>query len=188
MDELKKYPGLLTIVGVLLVLNYLVMPIIDWQDNQAQQLQQKQVQLAKQQAFIAQLDSYQQQLADVERQVTELSQFFYSNQALDGFELEMQTRVAKWLADSGLQNRSMGWQRRVVNEGYTELQLQVSVRGNVPNFQKFQQQIDNQSLRLVFDELRLTVSRASQTRLGNIQGNFKLNFYVLSDATAGGES
>ncbi len=183
IEELKNRPVLIGILLLLLLLNFVFVPALGWQNQVVDQISLLQQQEAKQRSHIARFSEYSAKIEQLESIQQQLNTSFYEQQSSDAFQLEMQTRIEQWVDNSGLRLRTIGWDQAVEYDGYLEFRLQLSVQGTVPQFQRLHKQLDSQSLRVEVEEMRLIVQRASKDNLGRVQGRFVLHFYMRNDST-----
>ena len=60
MKELKKHQFLLSVVALLIIIKWLYVPIVDWQDERYFEIKQKQNRLSKSSAVLKQSNVYSQ--------------------------------------------------------------------------------------------------------------------------------
>lgn len=185
MDELKKHPLLIALLVILAISNFILLPIMDWQDEMVSEISLKQKRLNKTTTLLKAYPQNQQQLEHLESLLTKVDQQYFPQQAENTFKLQQQTWLETIIESNQLNLQSLGWGRTKILEktATTAFQVDIRLQGQARAFIDLHRIIENQGLKISVDEFRLNIKHSSESTLGSFQGNLKLSFYMLAGET-----
>ena len=182
MDEIKQHPYLIAILAVLALANFVLVPVVDWQDEMAADISLQQKRLSKTNALLENYPDNKEKIKTANNVINLVQQQYFPNQLENVFKLEQQSWLEKIIEDSQLDLQSLGWGRTKVfeNTNNSAYQVDVRLRGKTRAFIDLHNIIEKQGLKISIDEFRLNVKRTSESSVGNFQGTLKLSFYMIA--------
>jgi len=182
MNEIKKHPYLISLIIVLALVNFIFVPLIDWQDSLIGEIRLKEKRLHRSEALVQSYPSYLHQLKQLQQLDDSVRQHYYPYTTESTFKLQIQSWIEQTVVGNGLSVQSVGWGRTKLREDTHSkvFSLNLKVRGKLGAFIALHQSLESTGLKLSFEEMRLNIKRASKTNLGNVEGNLKIKLYMFA--------
>lgn len=117
MAELKKHALALYLIGVLILLKFIFVPVIDWQDSVIAEHQLKQRKLSKANTLLNNKATLQEQAANLEEKLLNVAPYFYTWQEESVFKREQQQIIETELAKFDLRSKRIGWKESFPTDG-----------------------------------------------------------------------
>ncbi|GGA98903.1 GspMb/PilO family protein [Agarivorans gilvus] len=168
MTLLNNRKLLVSILAVLAVLRFVVVPIIDWQNTKASEIESLKSRLEKSKALVAQSDYLQSVKQQVDEQLNNQQQVFFHGDADSASQLKQLQNVEKLLKARELNLRSSRWLGKLDHDSYTELRLEINITGELIHFIQFISDLETQPLPRRFVEWRVNIKGMTETEMGRL--------------------
>lgn len=181
MNKLEpKQQVALGIIGVLLVLKFIVVPLVDWQAEQVNLISNLQKRAAKSQGVIKNqivIDAQQQQIT---QQLEQINRLFVAPQKDTEFKLAMQQQVEQLMAKYQLQINNSNWlvSLKVADNTLMRHQLTLNISGKLLNFQKILVELETSTPIIQVSDFNMRIKGQSEQELGQVDGTIELSFYM----------
>ena len=176
MDDFLSRKNLLGITIFLVVVKFLLLPILAWQENKIQDLTAKYRQLTKISDVVEAQDDYSRILSELKMSVKDAEGYFYVDS--DALKLTIQKDMESIFEINGLVLRSFNW---VLDskDNQRRLRAKVSFSGNQEQMIRtyWDLSANPQLVQLIESRQKMKFDRPGQ--LGATEGNVTLEFYAL---------
>ena len=109
MQLQSKHKVLLSVLAVLLLLRFIVVPIFAWQDEKIAQLQSSQQRLTKAENVIERLPQITQELEKLQRSNQQLASYYSTETSMPAFKLKQQQQIEKLFESYNVQVKNFNW-------------------------------------------------------------------------------
>jgi len=179
MNDLKKHAFLLSIIFVLIIMKFIVLPIFEWQDDKLSNirlLEKKQIKvqqvLANQQEYIEANDN----LFTIFNQVNSVFSHYKNESA---FKLAQQKNIEKLLAEFNLKSQNIGWKGVSLVE---QLQLQrfqvgIQFKGKSIDVINFIIALEKQPKWIDIIDFNFSIKGQKEGTIGRMDGRINMNMY-----------
>jgi len=184
MAELKKHALLLSLMAILIIAKFIVVPIFDWQNNELQNIKL----LAKKQQKITQVLNGQDNTANSNATLKSINKLgdsiFFTYQTESAFKLKQQKMFESLLAKHYVQSERIGWQvtTELPNLSATQYQLQLSVKGQTHNVVSLLAELENHNKLIEIKDFNVNFKGQNEIALGQIFGDLTLRLYAMNKA------
>lgn len=181
METLKQKPYLITLLVLLVAMKFIVMPIIEWQNNKQVELQLSDKRLAKSQFAIANQDAIQPLIEKLQEQVQRTTVRLYPHQNENAFKLAQQKELETLVSDLGLKVNGIGWLNSTITDnGIIQYQMQLNVSGDGVKIPQLFAAIEGGKHWIAVDDFNIAFRRQSKTNIGESNARMTLNYYMLA--------
>lgn len=182
MELLKRQPILLSLLVILLSCRFIVVPIIDWQNQSLEQTQGLQKKQQKTEIAIHREADNQEQLQVLEKQNIDFQALFFIATSETKFKLERQQWLEALLAKHNLKGTNIGWSNssNVINTEVIKHSLQLRLEGNASDLPKFQYEIESTEQWIEINNFTVFFRKQINLNLGRIRASYQINFYQLT--------
>jgi hypothetical protein len=122
---------LLAVVGILLVIQWIVLPLLSWQGDKVAEIERQISRLLERSQVVASEPAVQNDLDTMRKALTELSTL--SSPKNDGIELPLQQLLSATLADFSIEIESFEW-GEIPDGDVVPLKARISVTGRTQDF------------------------------------------------------
>ncbi|WP_405598796.1 MULTISPECIES: hypothetical protein [unclassified Pseudoalteromonas] len=186
MADLKKHALALYFVGVLILLKFIFIPIIDWQDTVISEQQLEQRKLNKTLALLKNESAITIQLNNLDMLLKEISPLFYQWQSEAEFKREEQQKIEAQLIKYDLKSKRIGWKESFPGEGAPVLKYTIEYSFEGKGYQVLNYLIDLKADKHLVDTPQINFSFRGQKAgsLGIVSIFMRRNYYMrLKDDT-----
>jgi len=180
MAELKQHAWLLSLVALLLIVKFIIVPIFDWQDMKLAKI----ILLEKKQAKIDNVLTKKSNNvnADLDLTLAQANKIFFSFQPSAAFKLEQQKMLESMLEKHKVKPINIGWKTSTFFEQLqiTRYPLNVQFTGKTIDIIKFLTAIEAKENRIEIESLNLSIKGQRTNTLGRVNGSITLNFFMNS--------
>ncbi|WP_143764320.1 hypothetical protein [Cognaticolwellia mytili] len=178
--ELKKHAFLLSIIALLIIVKFLFLPIITWQDEliaQITQLEKKQNKITQVLANNASNLGLNKALGIELEQVRPL---FATFKSVASFKLEQQKLIEKMLAKHKLTLQDIGWQTLTMLPSLSKSRypLKLTVKGKTIDIINFTAELETYQQFIEISKFNLSLKGQQNNNLGRINGRITLNVFA----------
>ena len=164
---------LLGIVAALLLVQWVVVPWLDWQGEQVAELERDRQKLANRAAVIDQLDDLSLQKQRLSELLSGLSSLAVPN--MGGIELSLQQLTTAQLADYDLDVEAFEWSEAASGD-VMALRARITIAGPTPNFIDWQNSLLDSEPWVVIEEFELRRLDSRFYEMNNISGDILIRF------------
>lgn len=173
MSILNNRPLLLSIIGVLVTVKFVVQPIFAWQDDVANKLTRQSQQLNKGLTLIENQEELRNQLDTLrEKRVTLSEGLLGIDRDSTGYQLRVQRLIDELLEKNKLKARNSNWFTPVSDGVKEEQRVEIALSGKQKDFIKFLLDIENTKPKLAIVQIGSAINKMSsaQSKLGTFNG------------------
>ena len=180
MQELKKYQGLLSVLVVLLVAKFVVVPVFDWQESLYQENQANQKKLLKVKRLIEEQDQLLARDTLVSGALDGAEKLIFKVESEAEFKLTQQQFLEELLAKHNLRAENFGWQSGILLDevNIKQLQLQLRFSGSIVDLVNFVAALEQLEQRYHVVNFNVNFSKGSTFFRG---GRLALSVYINND-------
>jgi hypothetical protein len=164
---------LLGIVAALLLVQWVVVPWLDWQGEQVAELERDGQKLANRAAVIDELDDLSLQKQRLSELLSGLSSLAVPN--MGGIELSLQQLTTAQLADYDLDVEAFEWSEAASGD-VMALRARITIAGPTPNFIDWQNSLLDSEPWVVIEEFELRRLDSRFYEMNNISGDILIRF------------
>lgn len=179
MNELKQHGWLLIIILILMVIKFIVVPTIEWQNEVIANIQL----LERKQGKVINLLENKSENNIVNEKLTSYTEqgnrLFFSYQQDSIFKLSQQKVLESLLAKHGLIAENIGWQASTKLEelSATRYLIQIRFKGEAINVIDFMLAIESQKQLISIKDFNISVIGQNRDTLGRMNGQISLYLY-----------
>lgn len=179
METFKQHPLLLTFLAVLVVLRFILVPVLEWQDSKIATINQLEKRVSKAERAIKTKEFNEQGLTDLLPYQKQVNELFYPTEPENTFKLARQQWLETLLAKHQVQSVNLGWQGsgEVKDLPLLKHKLELQFNANMVDFPAFQLALQDNPQLLEIDSLMLTLKGQRKEKLGRISGKMTMLFY-----------
>jgi len=183
MQPQNKRKLMLGVLAVLLVARFILVPILDWQQEQIKQITAKEQRLTKTNNIIARLPQIKVALAQL-KQNNQQQQSHYFNQASPNtFKLQLQQKIETLFTQHHLKVTNFNWVAEI-DEQIAKARARITFEGSTKDFAMLQLAIAQLPKLLNTNQWTLHIKRMNDHSLGNANGNIVLTAYNIAPKVA----
>lgn len=171
--------NLLIVLGMLLLLQFVVVPIFDWQAETLANTKALQNKLDKSISHIAELPrlrEYHQSLLD-EVEKRKAAREYVDD--ISRYQLDKLRELEALLQKYQIEVISSNWYEPIKTAKGVTLQLRLQFSGRMVDFIPFHLALDSLSNTMKLNNLNLTINGQTEDKLGNFSGNLNVQFLPL---------
>lgn len=180
MADFKKHALALYFIGILILLKFIFVPLMDWQDVKIAEQQLEQRKLNKTLALLKNESTITSQLNNLDSLLNEVSPLFYKWQNEPEFKREEQQRIETQLSKYDLKSKRIGWKESFPSEGSSILKYTIEYSFEGSGYQVLNYLIDLKASKHLVDTPQLNFSFRGQKAgsLGIISIFMSRNYYM----------
>lgn len=184
MNELKKHALPLGLIAVLMFFKIVIIPIVDWQDEQLMKLGLLEKKANKIQQLLLNNNETVIRSSDLQQRLSELSLKFYNNQETEVFKLQQQKLIESELKKYHIAVKNIGWNKysEVENTPLFEYQIEYNVIGKTENVINYLLSLSSSKRHIDIKSLRLSFLKSSKGKLGEVTARIKQNYYMVKNS------
>ena len=179
MQALRNYPYLTGLLVLLLVLKFLLVPLIQWQNETLWSIKQNHKRLSRADTATVNISANQRQLGTLKLQLEQIQSVFYPPQKEASFKLEQQQLLESVLAEHNFKVSNIGWtySAQVLGQPLIKHQLSVSFDGQTFDLPNLYLALDNNSQWIDVLGFSFNLIGQNENSLGKFRGSLDLVFY-----------
>jgi len=185
MTELKQHAWLLSLVTVLLLAKFIVVPVFDWQAEKLAKI----TLLEKKQSKIAQLLGQKNNATGTNSALTtvlkQVDGLFSPFQTDTGFKLTQQKRLEALLVKHKLTTQNIGWKTPSVfkNLAMVRYPIELRFKGQTADVIEFMVALEARSELIEINDFNFSFKGQREQNLGSITGRMTLYLFVNDSQT-----
>lgn len=173
---LNNKPLLLLILGVLFLLRFVAVPVLDWQDEAISETAGLQAKIEKSQAYISELPKMYEYKTQLEESLNDLKHSVDTYNDTSRYQISKQKQFEALFEQYKLTMTSTNWQDTVKTDTGSTFQLQIQFKGMLRDFISLHMQINAMGPSVEVRNLGLNMRSQSETSLGSVAGNMVIVF------------
>jgi hypothetical protein len=186
MADLKKHALLLSLMAMLLVAKFIVVPIFAWQQQVVSDIASKQKKLTKVDNLLAEEQGFTQVNQELSEQLSVAEQLFYPYQSSAAFKLAQQQYFEGLVTKHQVDLSTFSWQNMSEDKALqiTRYQVQIKLKGNVSNIVTLITELESQAQRIEVHNFNISLKGQNQQSLGKTRNaRVNLRFYVHNQSS-----
>mgnify|MGYP003650159803 CR=1 FL=1 len=179
MQTLRKHPWLTGLLLLLIGMKFILVPIIEWQNEQLLNIKLQTKRISRAELALANVDNNVKILNHLHSQNQKLDKLFYPFSEEASFKLQQQQWLESLIAKHQFKINNVGWvfSAKVLGQPLIKHQLSVSVEGPTYAMPSLQAELEANSQWVDINSFTFNVRGQSDVSLGNVSGNVDLVFY-----------
>ena len=184
MKELKKHQFLLSVVALLIIIKWLYVPIVDWQDERYFEIKQKQNRLSKSSAVLKQSNVYSQKNDLLADSLAIANDIFVEKQDDSLFKLEQQKFVEQMLSKLGLSLTRTVWENALesVEPQIKQYKMKVFFKGRTNDMVRYVTELEKHKPYIEVNDFIFNINKRNKEPFGSVSGNLTLSLYMKMSA------
>ena len=181
MAELKKHALLLSVMGFLLVIKFVIVPLMEWQEAIFVESAQLEKRLTKVEAVLANEDTISSGVLVLKREIAKVDALLFKSEAESIFKLEQQQLLEQLLESNELNASNFSWQAKTPLPELDAYKYQVNIRfdGKLANVINTLVALEAHTPWYEIENFNLTTKGNRNESLGFVSGGrVMLNIYV----------
>ena len=173
MSLIKNKPLMLSVVAILAGMKFVIMPIVEWQDEKISVMHRQETQLNKGLTLLEGKETLVSSLTALSKKREALSkELLGEDQNATSYQLRVQKVINTLIEKNDLRARNSNWLTPLDKGGIEEHRLELSFSGKQKNFIQFLLDIEQQKPKIAVYELTSGISNMATQRgnLGNVNG------------------
>jgi hypothetical protein len=182
MQVLRNYPYLTGLLVLLLVLKFLLVPLIQWQNETLWSIKQNHKRLSHAATASVNMSTNQRELSRLQQQLKQIQGVFYPPQKEASFKLEQQQLLESLLAKHHFTVSNIGWtySAQVLGQPLIKHQLSVSFDGDTFDLPSLYLTLDRNPQWIDVMSFSFNLMGQNEKSLGRFRGSLDLVFYQLA--------
>lgn len=182
MAELKQHAWLLSIIGLLLMAKFIVVPIFTWQDTIIAEITLLNKQQHKINSVLEQSSGNGQLLEQVNRVLTQAEPLFTPFKDEASFKLEQQQMIEALLVKYQLRSQNIGWEASKSFDEISVIRYPITLvlSGNSTDIIEFLAALESMSQLIEIASMNVSLKGQRDKKLGQIT-NGNLTLYLFAD-------
>lgn len=183
MSDLKKHSLALSFIAALLFLRFLLIPLIQWQNDQIVTIAMLERKIEKVDVFLQSEDLFNEQYLALSNALTNLEYHIFLYQDESTFQLKQQKIVESNLLKSTLKISSIGWQNTIASNDLPLLlfSLEFRVSGKTNKIIEYLTQLQSQEKTPDIQAINLSFRNQNQGSLGSISARVRITYYMFNN-------
>ncbi len=180
IDSIKKHGLLLTVLTVICIVKFIVVPIYTWQQDIISENLMLEKRLVKSLNALNNLPETERGLIEIEARIAEIQNIIFPFQAENLFQLQQQQSIEKIFDSQTIKISNLGWQLpyRLKEHPIIEHEVNISFSGEVVNLQQLQVMLEQKEQWFNISELNYRFEKKRAKRLGDVNGRMKVKLYM----------
>lgn len=180
MNDLKKHAVALGAIALLVIIKFVFIPILDWQDNALTDIALQQRKVAKINLLVQSKDVLTDQETELIEHLQRLNKRFYSQQNGNSFKRKIQKTIEDDLKLRKLKIKNIGWQTTTDNPiaPLTQYSINYSFSGKGVDMVNYILAINASDKYSQVAVLNISFSEQRQGRLGYLSARLQRVFYM----------
>ena len=186
MNELKKHRFLLALITLLLVIKFIIVPLMEWQDSMVIDLKAKEKKLAKIEKVLSEQSVVTADREKLELMLDNTEKLFFATQAESVFKLNQQQAFEKLLTKHQITTVNFSWEAKTELTPLKLIRYQIKTRldGQFENLVSLYVDLENSKPWLQINDFNLSTSGNVDNSLGFVRsGNLTLSLYMQQGIT-----
>jgi len=179
MNELKKHSLLLGIVALLIIVKFIVLPVIEWQNTTVEANQGISKRLIKVKHILNNQTQSESMLARQSKKNDMVKMLFHEDTNPASFKLKMQQIVEKMLKDNEISITNFGWKKQqnieVINA--EENEFQIRFKGKLVDVITLMSKLEIENHLFNITGFNFDVKRQNKENLGYVTGRITIAIY-----------
>lgn len=173
---MKNKPLLLGALAVLFLLKFVVVPVIEWQDEAITETKNLQSKIDKSQSYIKDLPNLLKYKEELDLSLSKTKEMIERYNDASRYQISKQRQFEALFKEHQLTMSSSNWRDVVKTDNGSTFQLQVQFNGMLNDFIAFQMQVNAMRPSVTITNLGLNIRGQSAASLGSMTGNMVILF------------
>lgn len=185
MSLLSNKPLMLTLIGLLLAIKFVLQPIVEWQNKKVDDIFLLERQLNKGLGLIQNEEILKSQLSQVSERLKALTKTVLGrDENVAAYQLRVQKQIEELMEKHDIVARNVNWLSPQIDGYSEEHKIEMNLSGQSKDFVLFLLDIEQTTPKMAVVEFSTLISRQypSRKKLGNITGRLVLAGWRATDA------
>ena len=171
---------LLSILGLLLLLKFIIVPVLDWQNSLVEELSIKEQRLLKSVKAVDESKELTETLEQLTKKNEQLQSLLFEHKPDTEFQLKQQQLVEGIFEENEIEISNIGWSPKSYVEEWqlTKFELRINFSGNISKLQNVKLLLESQEKWVELSEFNFRFGKKRLGREITVSGNMKLNYYM----------
>lgn len=182
MEELKNNSLAISLMIILTIIKFIVVPVMDWQNIKISEINLQARKLEKAENLLVHGEELLKTRQNLKLRVLTLKENFYEKQNQNVLQRKIQQTVEQELKALDLKVNTIGWQSKSIvdNTDLTQLRLEYRVEGKTVNVLKYLLNVNMKKNAPDVSILNLLFKTRAKGELGSVSAHIGLSFYMLN--------
>jgi hypothetical protein len=182
MNELKKHSLALALIAVLVLIKFVAVPVIEWQDGKFNELALKEKRVNKSALIFSEQETLIKQALKADEIKSNIERRLVAADNIEAFKLNQLKAIESLVNKHNLKLQNVGWREPIYLQSDTIVKYPVLLRvsGNTIDYVSFLSQVNQSETFMEVDNFNLNIRRQTAVQLGTFNGSMIINFYVVS--------
>lgn|GEM_PF-1962522 len=180
MAELKQHALLLSIILILVIAKFVIVPVFAWQDEILSDITLLDKKQDKITSVLGQQNENKINNEQLNVLISDADKMFFPYQQESAFKLSQQKMLESLLSTHKLKSQNIGWQASTLLEGLTATRYSIMIRfsGQTADAIRFMGALESQVRRIEIKDFNVSLKGQRAENLGQVNGQVILYLYV----------
>ena len=185
MAELRKHAMLLSILSLLILLKFIVLPVFAWQDALIEEISQSDKKITKINTVLENSERINQLNDSLNNALLPIESLLFNVTSEAQFKLEQQKMLEELLIKHDLKSQNIGWQTPTFLEeqSITRYPIKLSFNGKTIDTMKFITELESLQKLIEIVEFNMFLKGQNEDKLGSVNGNLTLHLFTNYQGT-----
>ena len=179
-QQLQQHSNALLLISALIVVKFIVMPTVEWQDDTLVSNALLEKRLNKSAFAIDKKTQMQQMLAQSTNQLKKIQQLTFDHQATNRFQLNQQKYFEALFEEFQIEITQLVWQAAIPRNQWllTQYEVKLRIKGALVNLQKLQAALESQPQWFASNSFNYRLEKLRKNNLGKVTGRMSITMYM----------
>jgi hypothetical protein len=189
IEKLSPYRYYLITVSILIVIKFVFMPIIQWQNSLLADIALLKNKSSKIELLLNNQHETEQLLSTYTAVLKPMAHIFNEKRPESDFKLAQQKWLESLMEKHGISIKNTSWQlvSTIESPKVKQFQLKVNFSGKTEDLRRIMQSLESQTPLVYVNDFLINIKKQSKTRLGSVSGSLTLHFYMKNNDNTVGE-
>jgi hypothetical protein len=189
IEKLSPYRYYLITVSILIVIKFVFMPIIQWQNSLLADIALLKNKSSKIELLLNNQHETEQLLSTYTAVLKPMANIFNEKRPESDFKLAQQKWLESLMEKHGISIKNTSWQlvSTIESPKVKQFQLKVNFSGKTEDLRRIMQSLESQTPLVYVNDFLINIKKQSKTRLGSVSGSLTLHFYMKNNDNTVGE-
>jgi hypothetical protein len=189
IEKLSPYRYYLITVSILIVIKFVFMPIIQWQNSLLADIALLKNKSSKIELLLNNQHETEQLLSTYTAVLKPMANIFNEKRPESDFKLAQQKWLESLMEKHGIAIKNTSWQlvSTIESPKVKQFQLKVNFSGKTEDLRRIMQSLESQTPLVYVNDFLINIKKQSKTRLGSVSGSLTLHFYMKNNDNTVGE-
>jgi hypothetical protein len=180
LNKLKPYRYHLAVISILVLIKFVFMPIVAWQNSLLAEVELLEARKNKINLLVNNKSKTESRLKDYDNALKPMANIFNKKQLDSDFKLAQQKWLESVMESHHLSVKNISWElvSTIESPKIMQFQLKVNFSGKAEDLRGIIQSLESQTPLVYIANLIVNIKKQYPTYLGNADGSLTLHFYM----------